>query len=170
MEKSELREKVISTFADVHYPGDDCLGAPDGRDDGENVTEFFRGKNWRWLKSNELACGPHALHFMTLEAFHYYLPAYLLASLEEDSGEVIDSVLSIITPPHPNIVFPQLNNAAVDEFQVRYEYFSSAQKRAVKDFVAFTLEDLIKFSEETNEPISREEEELKFLLNYWNTF
>jgi len=168
MKESELREKIISAFADVHYPGDDCLGAPDGRDDGENVTEFFRGKDWRWLKSNELACGPHALHFMTLEAFHYYLPAYLLASLEEDSGDVIDAVFHKITPPRPNVVFPHLDNRAVDEFQMRYEYFSPAQKQAVRDFIAFILDDLIKFSEETNEPITREEKKLRALLDYWN--
>jgi hypothetical protein len=168
MKEFELRQQIISAFADVPYPGDDCLGAPDGRDDGENVTEFFRGKDWRWLKSNEL--WPPSLSFMTLEAFHYYLPAFLLASLEEDSGDVIDAVFYKITPPHPNIIFPHLDNTAVDEFQAKYKYFSPAQKQAVRNFIAFTLDDLIRFSEETNEPIFREEKELRALLDYWNNF
>lgn len=161
MDKAELQKRIVSAFADVPYPGDDRLGDPDGRDDGEDVTEGFRGKDWRSLKPDEL--WPDALFWMTPEAYHYYFPAYLLAAMKGNAGDIFDSVLVHLTPPLDT------DNAA-DNFHERHNSFTAAQKQVVRDFLDLVLEEII--AHRTKRQIFRysEERRLRALLDYWSRF
>ena len=88
----ELRQEIRTAFNWRPHPGDDhvALGAPGcPGDEREDVARFFHGKDWREItlnliiESRELDLNAF-LYFMSAEGFVYYLPAFLLASLEVD--------------------------------------------------------------------------------------
>ena len=81
-----LTEKIEAAFADVLYPGDDNLTSnynPLSANDDEGVADYFRQTSWRGHPVQELRYHSCALSFFTPAAFHYYLPAFLIADLED---------------------------------------------------------------------------------------
>jgi hypothetical protein len=75
------RELIESAFAEVPYPGDDNIADHQDCLECDDVRAFFRGKSWRDLKLPELRGLP--LPLLTPEAFHYFLPGYMLACLDD---------------------------------------------------------------------------------------
>ena len=107
---------------------------------------------------------------MTPETFRYYLPAYLLASNEEDSGDVYDNVISQLTPPEqkedlqPTWLFEEW-------FQSNYRNFTFIQKEVVREFIDWALEDALRSCQEFGDPIDDEAMmSLYALKNYWRCF
>lgn len=79
-------EQITSAFAGIEYPGDWCLRGSNEGDEPYLVEEEFRGKtDWRLLDANFLDQAPNgfgsALSFLSDEAFHFFLPAYMVADL-----------------------------------------------------------------------------------------
>lgn len=87
MDKASLKAIIQKAFADVEYPGDRHL-----RDSGEGKEPFlleqeFKGKSdWKTIDPAFLDRAPDgyasALSFFSDEAFHFYLPAYLIADID----------------------------------------------------------------------------------------
>src|SRR6266436_2057798 len=83
----ETKGVIREAFARVQYPGDWCLR---GSNEGEEpflLEEEFRGKtDWHALDGGFLDQAPAgfgtALCFFSDEAFHFYLPAYLIADMD----------------------------------------------------------------------------------------
>ena len=82
-----LKDQIRSAFAAVQYPGDWCL--INSREGTEPILleQEFKGKDdWRILDASFIDRAPDgfgtSLSFFSDEAFHYYLPAYLLADLD----------------------------------------------------------------------------------------
>ena len=82
-----IKLQVRAAFAHVEFPGDWCLsGSTEGTEPAE-VKEEFKGKCDRdALGADFLDQAPKghatALSFFSDEAFHFYLPAYLIADLD----------------------------------------------------------------------------------------
>ncbi len=81
-----VEAQVRETFADVAYPGDWCLTNSREGTEPALLEEEFKGKtDWRTLDPSFIDQAPDgfgtALSFFSDEAFHFYLPAYLLADL-----------------------------------------------------------------------------------------
>ena len=80
--------RVRDVFAEVPYPGDDnLLGAPEHvQSCGEcsGLHKALVGRTWRDLAENDSSSGyvSHAMSFFSPEAWHYYLPAYLIQNLK----------------------------------------------------------------------------------------
>lgn len=83
-----VRARIEAAFADVPAPGDDnlCDGSPLD-DDYEDVFRDFAGKHWRELvparkpppgRTNPLL---KDMFFCSAAAWHFFLPAYLIADL-----------------------------------------------------------------------------------------
>ena len=77
-----LKSQIREAFADVQYPGDWCLRGSDEGDEPYRVEAQFKGKtDWRKLDAHSLNTVPDGLasplSFFSLEAFRFYLPAYL---------------------------------------------------------------------------------------------
>jgi hypothetical protein len=87
MHKNELAAKQITkVFAGVEYPGDWCLRGGNEGDEPYLLEQDFKGRtDWQTLDSAFLDQAPagfaSALSFFSDEAFHFYLPAYLIADL-----------------------------------------------------------------------------------------
>ena len=94
--KKELQKAVFDAFDDVLYPGDGNIGDPSGRDDAEEVEKVFRGLDWRSLAFKKLS--GIALLFMTPEALHYYIPAYLISAIEEVGADEVSGLCFCLSP------------------------------------------------------------------------
>ena len=162
MSKSELREKIMSAFADVPYPGDESIGHPEGRDDGEDVAEFLCGKHWRSLDFKTL--WTPALRWMTPEAFHHYFPAFLLAALDPTSSGEPSDIFNFIS------VGRSYRRQPDETFRENFKNFTPAQKQVVRNFLAWMLDELVAFQQETRSLYPDDERELRAVLDFWNGF
>ncbi|MCE0523691.1 MAG: hypothetical protein LV480_12360 [Methylacidiphilales bacterium] len=75
------RQLIEEAFADVPYPGDDNIADHQDCLECDDIRAFFRGRSWRELKFPELRSFP--LPLLTPDAFHYFLPGYMLACLDD---------------------------------------------------------------------------------------
>ena len=78
--------QIAAAFATVEYPGDWCLRGSSEGDEPYLLEQEFKGKHdWRVLDPAFIDQAPggaaSALSFFSDEAFHFYLPAYLIADL-----------------------------------------------------------------------------------------
>jgi hypothetical protein len=93
-----LREKVITAFMGVEYPGDEFVRA-DTSDDSLFALANLLGKHWQGLSNAHLAPShDEALGALSEKGFRYYLPGLLLLCLDEPEAST------------------QLPNAIVDRF------------------------------------------------------
>src|SRR5687768_6105693 len=67
--------------------------------DSEGADEVFRGRFWHEVSVSQLDYHASALRQFTPEAFVYYLPAFLLASLSNENLGLTDIVIDVLSPP-----------------------------------------------------------------------
>jgi hypothetical protein len=84
--KEKIITQIIAAFVAVEYPGDWCLRDSNEGHEPYLLEEEFKGKtDWRALDPKFLDQAPDgygsALSFFSDEAFHFYLPAYMIASI-----------------------------------------------------------------------------------------
>ncbi|MBE7505748.1 MAG: hypothetical protein HS101_05605 [Planctomycetia bacterium] len=85
--KHDVRQMIQEAFSGVRHPGDWCLRGSDEGDEPFLTEEEFSGKHdWRDLTPEFLDNSPDgfgsALSFLSDEAFHFFIPAYLIADVE----------------------------------------------------------------------------------------
>jgi hypothetical protein len=128
-----LVRAIDDAFANTKYPGDDRLVYDtSGRHSECNQTaEDFKGKQWTELSFGFLRAHCDSIFFLTPEAYRFYLPAYLLASvLRYREADVIPSnIVYSLTPPR--------EGADTSIFRERAEYFDRNQRKAIKSFLEF---------------------------------
>lgn len=83
----EVKARIRRAFANVEYPGDWCLRDSNEGEEPYRVEEAFKGKtDWTALDADFIDRAPDgfgtALSFFSDEAFHFYLPAYLIADID----------------------------------------------------------------------------------------
>ena len=83
----EVKAAIRGAFAAVEYPGDWCLRGSNEGDEPYLLEEQFKGKTaWSDLDASFIDQAPDgygsALSFFSDEAFHFYLPAYLIADVD----------------------------------------------------------------------------------------
>jgi len=86
-DKEKIKAQIRSAFANVKYPGDWCLRDSEEGEEPFLLEKEFRGKDeWESLDPRFLDQAPDgfasALSFFSDEAFHFYLPAYLIADID----------------------------------------------------------------------------------------
>lgn len=88
----DLISQITQAFAHRAYPGDENITrcTYDKKNGGEyagpcgecmDMAAFFRGKQWQSVTATELRRNGDADCLFTVEAYCYYLPAYLVAAL-----------------------------------------------------------------------------------------
>jgi hypothetical protein len=115
---SRLVQEVRAAFSDVPYPGDDRItGSCYPWDEG--VSDYFRGKGQDGHRVEVLREHVAALSFFLPEAYHYYLPAFVIAELEDpETADIIcdsifydfshdkaDSLIARLTPAQRQAMF-----------------------------------------------------------------
>jgi hypothetical protein len=76
-----LVEMIRSAWEGVTPPDGGNISKPTYDDEG--VSEYFTGKTWEGHTARELRILDFAPSVFTDEAFAYYLPAYLIADIED---------------------------------------------------------------------------------------
>ena len=126
----DLIKAIGSAFAKVEYPGDDNLTVfrPEGRK-WDETWQALHGKAWQQFDPEEFMQGDTPIPDLTPEAFHYYLPALLIAGLHD--SDVQFSVTHYLTPSsalNEHGPFPYDNR---DEFAKKAALFSPEQRAVI---------------------------------------
>ncbi len=143
MATESVREDIAAAWAEEAYPGDDRIAYNTSarQEECNQVTGFFRGKHWRDITLESLAeeyggDGAACLAFMTPEAYRFYLPAYMLISIDHPgTGDVLaDAAVGSLAPwPDPT---PRLQAWWAE----RVSDFSPAQRKVIVEFLRFLRE------------------------------
>lgn len=126
MNASEIIQLIEDAWHAVPYPGDDKIFTPDSYDD-EDIVNYFSGTTWRGHSPANLRAHSSAFTFFTPEAFHYWLPAFMIAAIQ--SPEEADVILGYIARSLDGSYAPK-----------RWPLFSSAQRDAVAGYFRFQIE------------------------------
>ncbi len=98
--KRKLVETIANAWAKVPYPGDQNNFTPDSYDD-EGITKYFSGTTWKGHAITGLRSRCFAINvYFTPAAYHYWLPAYLIAAVEDplELSQGVDSLVASVTP------------------------------------------------------------------------
>ena len=141
-----LRRQIEAAFANAPYPGDDHIGFDADDWESAELARAFKGRHWQELSPAELQY--HSSSFLSLEGFRYYLPAYLLAALE-DHGNLMPHTVYGLTLPQGSSPEEQRLRAWQLE---RFEGLSSTQKRAVRAFLEYARDEASHYFSQGQEP------------------
>ena len=136
----ELKQGVQDAFTNVVYPGDDnitisacpCQECSDTR-------EFFQGRHWREVVGSGQPLqlvGWGGLPILSPQAWRFYLPAYLLVSLNGGDGaeEALTCALYSLSP------LGMGTGHLVDWFAERAFCLSVAQQKCISAYACAVLE------------------------------
>lgn len=153
-----LKDKIIKAFSNVSYPKDfitnhEC-------DECFAVRKAFLNKSWKEITPSVLEENYDKLPLFSPEAFHCFLPAYLVYSLENFVYEgVCEFTLYTLTPNREIKINPiwwqeRFKEFNLTEFNLIYEFLDLAEqheefiyhktniekgKQRLKEFVELTL-------------------------------
>jgi hypothetical protein len=125
-DRKALVEAISRAFAASDYPqGDPISESPND----EGTAEYFRGRSWRDCSTKDLMRHDFALLAFTPRAFAYFLPAFLVASLDHPKRAPIDHVILVLTPPK--------NDPRRPSFWRRWSLLTPAQRQVVVDCLRY---------------------------------
>jgi hypothetical protein len=170
-EKERVKSLVRAAFAQVEYPGDWCLRCSNEGTEPFLLEAEFAGKNdWQSLDPQFLDQAPDgfatALSFFSDEAFHFYLPAYLLADLD---GRLVHSnpVFHLTHGLDESTKDVRVNPRRYGERTwwecARYQFavFNQEQAEAITAY--------LKYKRQAGELVEQEERQIDEALgNYWS--
>jgi hypothetical protein len=122
---SDVSREVREAFASAQLPH----GQPVAKEtyDDEGASAIFEGRRWQDVTASELAYVTACLHFLTPLAVRAYLPAFLVASLEDPYSGVADCTVSFIKPPK--------DNPSRQSYSAWWSLLSPIQRAAVVSFL-----------------------------------
>jgi len=96
-----LKADIIKAFDGTIYPGDDKLLHPSGQDDSDIVC-FYGRTNWQNVHNRVIEHENAALSGFSPEAFHFFLPRFLIYALENYNSEepVLDNLIYALSPEY----------------------------------------------------------------------
>ena len=123
-----LKIAIEEAFANVPYPGDDNITrCPYDCTECRRVAEFFKGKTWTGHTVEELKPFHIALSVFTPEAFHYFLPAFMMVSMSlYEKGDVIPDAIRFHF---------ECSQEMKGHFAVRMSKFTPAQRKVIIDYL-----------------------------------
>jgi hypothetical protein len=126
MNAQEIIQLIEDAWRGVPYPGDGKIFTPDSCDD-EDIVKFFGGTTWRGHSPVNLRAHSSAFTFFTPEAFHYWLPAFMIAAIQ--------------SPEEADVILEHISWSLGDcHASKRWPLFSSAQRQAVAEYFRFQIE------------------------------
>lgn len=135
----KIKEQVKLAFAEVSYPGDKNLVHGSSLE-AKEIENFLKGKHWEDVTLESLRSNPPmdpsaCLSFMTREAFQYYLPAYLVITLDHKLEADVIPEFTIRALSIPEI--PESNRV---RYESRVATFTKAQRKAIRSVLEYVRE------------------------------
>jgi hypothetical protein len=164
--ETALIQQIEIAFTDVEYPGDrDITDSTYGEEPEALKREFIGKKDWRSLEPKFLDQAPEgwrtALSFFSDRAFHFYLPAYLIADLQGELREVCPEfhLCYGITPTHEHQKIAEIwgGGTVGTRARHRFDQFNTEQATTI---IAYLQCQLSKYEDQ---------EIIQALDNYWLT-
>src|SRR5579862_6719575 len=123
-----LKQSIEEAFASVPYPGDENITrCPYRCAECSRVAAYFKGKTWSDHKAEDLRAYHMALSLFTPEAFQYFLPSFMLVSMDAyEKGDLIPDAIRL------HFEFAE---EARGHFEVRMSKFTTAQRHAIIDYL-----------------------------------
>lgn len=123
-----LKKTIEEAFAGVPYPGDDNITrCPYNCSECGRVAAYFKGKLGTGHTVEELREFHVALSLFTPEAFQFFLPAFMLASMDKyEKGDVIPDAIRFHF---------EYSQEMQGHFAVRMSKFSKSQRHAIIDYL-----------------------------------
>ena len=125
-----LKQTIEDAFASVAYPGDDNITrCPYNCSECRRVALFFKGKSSFGYTVEEMRKHHVALSLFTPEAFHFFLPAFMLVSIGSyERGDVI---------PDATRFHFEYSQEMRSHFAVRMSKFSPEQRQAIIEYLIY---------------------------------
>lgn len=122
---TEVIRSIEDAWHGVPYPGDDNIFTPDSYDD-EDIINYFRRTTWCGHDPVRLREHSSAFTFFSPQAFHFWLPAFLIAAIQN--------------PAEADVIVDHIPWSVSDVSAAqRWRLFSEAQRRAVADYFRFQI-------------------------------
>ena len=131
-----VRRTIEQAFDDFPYPGDAQLVSP-GDDGGVDLREDLKGKHWKEIPRDILRYHHDDLPFLSNIGLRYYLPAYLLAALEDD-WDFLHFVIFNLAPTLDMYGY----ESKQDYLRKRFSEFTPTQKLAIREFMEFVRDEM----------------------------
>jgi hypothetical protein len=137
----ELIRRIRVAFANTPYPGDPFLvGSSEGCEPRDAVGPFIGQRDWQSIPLALLEADYTALGFFSEGAFRFFLPAYLVADLEQQLVTV--DVLYPLTAPFGDAFGAQFINPRrfgamtwLDHGRHRFSVFSREESAAILEYL-----------------------------------
>lgn len=166
-ERERVKALVAHAFSDTPRPSDSALSDSHEGDEPLLVAQEFRGKqDWRSLEAGFLDQSPEglgsALSFFAREAFRYFIPAFLLADLDEKL-EHADPLFHLWNGLDDETRHETVNprrygdRTWLEEVSTRFAVFSRSEVAAIVAYLEYKA-----ISDEFSRPKIRQA-----LKNYW---
>lgn len=129
-----LRKEILEVFPKISPPSTDCI-TTDTLGDSILIQQSLGGVNW-WKYTSHLIDENHdKLPLLTSAAFHYYLPAFLLHSLEffDSDSRTLCFTLYSLSPTKT----PSDDTWYVD----RVNQFTNDEINLIQKFLRFIIDD-----------------------------
>ena len=143
----QLKAQIQDAFAEVQHPGDWCLRGSNEGDEPFLLEQEFKGKSdWRMLDAAFIDQAPSglgsALSFFSDEAFRFYLPAYLIASIDnllEQSDPVFHLCHGLDDASRNEKVNPRRYGERTwcDEAELKFAMLTKLQSAAIVAYLRF---------------------------------
>jgi hypothetical protein len=118
---SEVIRLIEDAWRAVPYP--DKIVPPDSQE-FDDIENYFGSTTWRGHSPVDLRCHSAAFTFFTPEAFHYWLPAFMIAAINN--------------PEEADVVCERIAWSVSDSYAAqRWPLFSLAQREAVARYFRF---------------------------------
>ncbi len=165
-DKEAVKALIRSAFVHVKYPATACLVNSDQGDEPELVEKAFKDKrDWTSLSPEFLSKAPEGteaspLHFFSDEAFHFFLPAYLIADIDfrMEKAYPVFSLTHGLTEESKNKVIGPGERTWWDSAVYRFSIFNQEECQAIVAYLEFKMEN----GDSPDKPRVKEA-----LENYW---
>ncbi len=169
MDLESLKDMLRQAFSRVEFPGNWCLiDTYEGVEPYQVRQEFSDKTDWRVLDYAFLEQAPagesNALFYFSIEAFRFYLPAYLIADIDGGLSEVspvFHLTNGLDDPARSELVNPRRYGART-RFEDAIHTFSVFDTAQVSAIVAY-----LELKRGTEEMVLEREYIDQALANYW---
>ncbi|MBD1850892.1 DUF6714 family protein [Leptolyngbya sp. FACHB-711] len=166
----KVKAQIRAAFAQVEYPGDWCLRRSNEGDEPFLLEQEFKGKDkWEVLDPKFIDQAPggfaSALSFFSEEAFRFYIPAYLIADIDEClqySNPIFHLTHGLTNSSRNDRINPRRygDRTWFDHAQHRFSVFTREQAAAIVAYLTLkrNAENIIEFEQQQID---------EALKNYW---
>ncbi len=151
-EKAAVVQLIREGFCDTEHPGDPFLvGSREGCEPGEVTAPFLGISHWSEVSSATLDENSEALSFFSEGGFRYFLPAFLLAHLE-DKLDVADPVFHLTNGFEDTVIRLPMANRTFEK-RIGKSAFVNPRRFGAMRFLDYSRYRLSIFSREESEAI-----------------